>query len=214
MSIYVPPLMPVSYIPFSHSSDRIKVWTFLSNGGRQHETVKIKTRFFVSMKTWMRKSLPSGLALPPKYLEPCTVYRSGTLADTPDEAYQSWFGPFVKVVFTGGGAPTNPDILQWARRMLFPITHMGLQRLDPESSALSYSDDGWFRTGDVGGGVQAAEVVAVLAIGPTKNGDAFAADNLLPPEIPSRVISTYTAFSIDHRMLTTSCKKARKKSYN
>ena len=147
MSIYVPLLMPVSYIPFSHSSDRIKVWTFLSNGGRQHETVKkdailrvyedLDAKEFGDATVALGKRFgsnsslvqPSGPALPPKYLEPCTVYRSGTLADTQDEAYQSWFGPFVKVVFTGGGAPTNPDILQWARCMLFPITHMGLQRL-------------------------------------------------------------------------------------
>eukprot|EP01035_Chromulina_nebulosa_P030109 gene30109-39980_t len=104
MSIYVPPLMPVSYIPFSHSSDRIKVWTFLSNGDLDAKefgdtTVALGKRFG-SISSLVQ---PSGLALPPKYLEPCTVYRSGTLADTPDEAYQSWFGPFVKVVFTGGG---------------------------------------------------------------------------------------------------------------
>ena len=82
------------------------------------------------------------------------------------------------------------------------------------------------------GGVQAAEVVAVLVTQPldssspnqdSKSGDALAVawlqkikhlaettDKLLPHEIPTRVISTSKPFSIDNRMLTPSFKKARK----
>ena len=52
MAVYASPLITVSYIPLSHSSDRFKLWSFLSNGGRvgfasysarhwqQHETAK------------------------------------------------------------------------------------------------------------------------------------------------------------------------------
>jgi fatty acid CoA ligase FadD9 len=395
MSIYVTPLITVSYIPLSHSSDRFKLWTFLSNGGRvgfafysakhwqQHETVKkdailrvyedvddVKESgttviFGGVIKLFESISLvqPSGLALPPNIWNHLySLSRSGTLADSQDEAnkvIKSWFGPFVKEVITGG-APTNPDILHWARRMLFPIDihdSYGITEIgevckdnrpasgiqvklvdvpelglfhpygeiwilksaekrstayfkDPESSALSFSDDGWFRTGDVGivdnasqtfqvidrvsavygvrveskitllspavvedkilqlfatndrmdinntaalsddvvdcfvhvtttapittGGVPgaAAEVVVVLVIQPldsnspnqdSKNKDALAVawlqkikhlaettDKLLPHEIPSRLISTSKAFSIDNRMLTPSFKKARK----
>ena len=32
--VFVEPLITASYIPLSHSSDRMKMWEFLGNGGR------------------------------------------------------------------------------------------------------------------------------------------------------------------------------------
>lgn len=33
-AVYVEPLITVSYIPLSHSSDRMKMWEWMGNGGR------------------------------------------------------------------------------------------------------------------------------------------------------------------------------------
>ncbi len=115
MAVYASPLITVSYIPSSHSSDRFKLWSFLSNGGRvgfalysarhwqQHETAKkdavlrededeesVHARDFggvIDLFQSISLVQPSGLALSPNIWNRLySLRRSGLLADSPDAA--------------------------------------------------------------------------------------------------------------------------------
>lgn len=140
-------LVTVSYIPLSHSSDRYKMWNFLYNGGRvgfafysakhwvAHEKMKKdailrnhspEAEFggVFELFQYISKVQPLALSLPPNIWDNLySLSKSNTLAEdqsSADQIIRSWFGPFIKQITTGG-APSRPEVLAWARRMLFPI---------------------------------------------------------------------------------------------
>jgi len=145
------PLVTVSYIPLSHSTDRVKVWEFLVNGGRvgfafydalnwyAHEHSKKEGLLDSSgsennvrqLFEQVRFLKPAAMSCPPRiwnglyyiFQQVCkrrlTEGLSPTKADENALNYiREFFGPRVSFLATGG-APTRPDVIEFARR-LFP----------------------------------------------------------------------------------------------
>jgi len=140
---YVEPLVTVSYIPLSHSSDRLKMWEFLGNGGRvgfahyspsnwlDHEQTK-KVESVQSSGTGsndveglfrqVQRLEPTAMACPPNiwnglyYLYQQWARTDG--ADKVREAIAAMFGPRIKFLVTGGG-PTAAEVVSFAKD-LFP----------------------------------------------------------------------------------------------
>ena len=144
-AIYTIPLITCSYIPLSHSSDRMKLWKFLANGGRvhfvtydpenwnAHEKVK-KTGLvgsfvrnestspdIVDLFCMIQDTSPSAMSCPPRIWNGLYNIYLNKLRQGHDEmkALQhvaSMFGTRIKCLATGGGH-TSAVVMDFAKRL-------------------------------------------------------------------------------------------------
>eukprot|EP00051_Salpingoeca_urceolata_P015131 m.193977 g.193977 ORF g.193977 m.193977 type:complete len:583 (+) comp18299_c0_seq4:4117-5865(+) len=138
--VFVVPLITASYIPLSHTSDRMKLWEFLGNGGRvgfcfygasnwiSHETDKKETMLRASTNTdnnvlplfkQIAALAPVGLACPPRIWSGLLAWYKSQLAQGQAEQdvrrqLDSMFGQRITSLFTGG-APTSAEVVRWVR---------------------------------------------------------------------------------------------------
>ncbi|KNC49765.1 ACS4 protein [Thecamonas trahens ATCC 50062] len=138
------PLITVSYIPLSHSSDRMKMWEFVAKGGRvgfahygasnwrEHETAKKDKMLVPSGRTTNNVEAlfelvaalkPSAMACPPRiwaglHAVWVAIGSAAGSRDAADLHIQSLFGPRIAFLATGG-APTAPHLVEWVKSV-FP----------------------------------------------------------------------------------------------
>lgn len=141
---FIEPHVTVSYIPLSHSSDRMKLWEFLGNGGRvgfayfgashwlAHERSKksdMVVQAFGASSAPVRALFeqvcalrPTAMSCPPNiwnglyglYLDARERLHNDTLALA---SVAALFGDRIKFVVTGG-APTAPAIMTFIKQLL------------------------------------------------------------------------------------------------
>jgi fatty acid CoA ligase FadD9 len=140
---FIEPHITVSYIPLSHSSDRMKMWEFLGNGGRvgfafygasnwlAHERSK-KTEMVQSLNTGVPDIVqlfsqvqlvrPTAMSCPPNIWNGLFGIYNQLIANNVPESQAlaqvaALFGDRIQVVVTGG-APTAPALLAFVSRLL------------------------------------------------------------------------------------------------
>lgn len=144
-AIYTIPLVTCSYIPLSHSSDRMKLWNFLANGGRvgfvtydpdnwnEHENSKksgLVGNFvrhersspdIVSLFHQIQDLCPSAMSCPPRiwnglYNLYLNKIREGLEEREALKYVASMFGTRIQHLATGGGM-TSSVVMDFARRL-------------------------------------------------------------------------------------------------
>jgi long-chain acyl-CoA synthetase len=141
-AIYTIPLVTCSYIPLSHSSDRMKLWKFLANGGRvgfvsydpenwsEHEIAKkselvgnfVSNQFNGVMQLFnqIRELSPSAMSCPPRIwnglFNICLKEKEKRGEKEALKCVASMFGTRIKTIATGGGV-TSLIVMDFAQRL-------------------------------------------------------------------------------------------------
>lgn len=146
--VFVEPLISPSYIPLSHSSDRMKMWEFLGNGGRigfvfygainwiEHERSKKSSMIEVQYRNTnnveqlfdqVSKLKPTAMSCPPRIwsgLYALYLNRISSSSSSKKHAKQfikDLFGDRIQFLITGG-APTPPSLLQFFTKLFNGIS--------------------------------------------------------------------------------------------
>ena len=145
--VFVEPLITPSYIPLSHSSDRMKMWEFLGNGGRvgfayygainwiEHERdkkeamIELKTRSTNNVEqlfSQISMLSPTAMSCPPRIwsgLHSLYLYLidSGLSINEAKQNIKDLFGNRIKFLITGGG-PTPPEIYNFFKELFKNIS--------------------------------------------------------------------------------------------